>query len=270
MVGRPLPVLCFHSISPQPRKHSKYRIAPQRFHNLIGRLAHDYTFVFAEDHSSQKHEVALTFDDGYEDFYREVFPQVGLFALKPLVFLVVDRIGQTNLWDQARGVPAQRLLNLDQIREMSRRGVQFGSHSMTHACLPQLSDAELRREVVDSKSALEDLLGREVPTFAYPYGAHDERVRAVVAEAGYRLAFSTRWGLHYWGDPFSVNRLEIFPHDTWFEVQFKLTMGHSLRDELSALPKTIARSALRLLPRGWSSSLIGALRKARIPDCNAS
>jgi GT2 family glycosyltransferase/peptidoglycan/xylan/chitin deacetylase (PgdA/CDA1 family) len=271
MVGRPLPILCFHSISSDQRTPWRYQIAPKRFQALLAQFrTHKYKFVLPADHATQSGEVALTFDDGYEDFYFEVFPQMASFGLKPLVLVVLDRIGQTNVWDEARGVVIRRLLSLDQIREMSNKGVQFGSHSMTHASLLRLSDTELRREVVDSKSALEDLLGREVSDFAYPYGDHDERVRAAVAQAGYKQAFSTRRGLHHWGDPLSVNRIEISPHDTWPEVQFKLATGHSLRDELSAVPGNLARTALRLLPSGWSSALIETRRRARRPDYHGS
>jgi GT2 family glycosyltransferase/peptidoglycan/xylan/chitin deacetylase (PgdA/CDA1 family) len=271
VVGRPLPIISFHSISSAGPKRWKYHVAPERFWHLITKMRErNYTFVFPDNHASLSREVALTFDDGYEDFYFNVFPRMEDFGLKPLIFLVVDRIGQTNRWDRIRSAPARRLLSLAQIREMSHRGVQFGSHSMTHASLPQLSYGELRREVTDSKSALEDLLGREVSTFAYPYGAHDERVRAAVAEAGYKLAFSTRWGLHHWGDPLSISRLEIFSRDSWLEVQFKVATGHSLRAELSKVTNNLARAALRVLPRDWSSYLIAAYRKSRLPDYNAS
>jgi peptidoglycan/xylan/chitin deacetylase (PgdA/CDA1 family) len=271
LVGRRLPILCFHSISSVQPARWKYHLEPERFQNFLVRLrASGYTFVLPEDNAAAKREIALTFDDGYEDFYFEVFPKMEMLVLKPVVFVVVDRIGQTNVWDQVTSAPAKRLLSLNQIREMSRYGVHFGSHSMTHACLTRLSDTELRQEVADSKAALQDKLGTDVSIFAYPYGAHDERVRAAVAEAGYKQAFSTRSGLHHWGDPLSINRLEIYSQDTWPEILLKLASGHSLRDDLSGLAITLVRTALRTLPRGLSSSLIHVIRKTRTSDYNAS
>ena len=114
------------------------------------------------------------------------------FRLKPLVFLVANQIGGMNVWDQERGERVRMLLSLDQIREMAAAGVEFGSHTLTHPWLPSVDDHQLLREVVDSKLRLEDLLGVEVPCFAYPFGAVDQRVRAAVVAAGYRLAFTTR------------------------------------------------------------------------------
>src|SRR5262249_35103811 len=134
--------------------------------------------------------MVLTFDDGYRDFYSEVFPLVSSMALKPLVFVVVNHIGGTNVWDRDYGVREQQLLDLVQIREMDKYGVQFGSHSLSHPSLTQLSDSELRREVFDSRSRLEDMLGHDVSCFAYPYGDLDARVRVAVADAGYRFAFT--------------------------------------------------------------------------------
>lgn len=125
------------------------------------------------------------------------------------------------------------LLSLDQIREMAAAGVEFGSHTLTHPWLPSVDDHRLLREVRDSKLRLEDLLGVEVPCFAYPFGAVDQRVRAAVVAAGYRLAFTTRAGLNWWNDPFCIHRAEIGERDSLLDFVMKLRTGYSLRQWLS-------------------------------------
>jgi hypothetical protein len=67
-------------------------------------------------------------------------------------------IGGSNEWDLASELRARNLLTIEQIRVMQKYGVEFGSHSLTHPLLPGLPDAQLRREVGDSKRYLEDLL----------------------------------------------------------------------------------------------------------------
>jgi peptidoglycan/xylan/chitin deacetylase (PgdA/CDA1 family) len=70
--------------------------------------------------------------------------------------------------------------------------------------------AALREEVCASKKRLEDRFGVEVTDFCYPYGACDERVRDAVAEAGYRTATTTQFGLVRAGDdPFMLRRVLV-------------------------------------------------------------
>ncbi|HEY5660881.1 MAG TPA: polysaccharide deacetylase family protein [Gaiellaceae bacterium] len=87
------------------------------------------------------------------------------------------------------------------------RDVDVGSHGVTHAHLTQLSDDELRREVVESKQQVEDELGRPCPEFAYPYGEHDERVRAAVRAAGYERAYGL---VDDRSDPYALRRVDLY------------------------------------------------------------
>jgi peptidoglycan/xylan/chitin deacetylase (PgdA/CDA1 family) len=76
--------------------------------------------------------------------------------------------------------------------ELASRGVEIGSHSVSHPHLPQLTDAELRRELVDSREQIEAEVGRPCRFLAYPYGDDDARVHAAARNAGYRAAYTLR------------------------------------------------------------------------------
>ena len=146
--------------------------------------------------------VCLTFDDGYRDFYTGVFQPVKVSVSRAIVFVVLDRLGEKNTWDRTvPGMKSRQLLSVSQIREMHRHGIHFGSHTLTHPCLLKLSDPELQRQIGVSKARLEELLGSEVTCFAYPFGDVDKRVRAAVAEAGYKLAMTMHSGMNGWSDP---------------------------------------------------------------------
>ena len=72
--------------------------------------------------------------------------------------------------------------------------VEVGSHTVTHPVLSALSPDLQRDEIHRSKAALDDLLGRPVRSFAYPYGAptnYTSETIAIVREAGYSCACST-------------------------------------------------------------------------------
>ncbi len=89
-----------------------------------------------------------------------------------------------------------RLLMWAEVREMEESGwVSFGAHTMHHPILAYLADpAEVRREVEECRTVLEQKLGHPVRTFAYPVGKPehigDEGLRAV-KEAGYTWAVTT-------------------------------------------------------------------------------
>ena len=96
----------------------------------------------------------------------------------------------------------------DQAREMDANGVEIGSHTLTHPILTNVGDERLRRELRDSKSRLEEILGRQVDQFCYPNGDNDERVQCEVARAGYRAAVTVVNGLIQRGDdPLTLRRV---------------------------------------------------------------
>jgi GT2 family glycosyltransferase/peptidoglycan/xylan/chitin deacetylase (PgdA/CDA1 family) len=219
MAGAEGRIVAFHSISaPRSRAETPYCTSPARFRRLLawlprlGRVPVAPRRWLAGDLPANN--VLFTFDDGYADVYTEVFPAMAGSGLSPLVFVVVDRIGATNDWEDGRAVQPRKLLSLGQMRELQRHGVVFGAHSLSHPSLPALCDAELRRQVTDSRRCLEDLLGAAVEWFAYPYGEVDRRVRAAVAEAGYAAAVTTRPGLNGWQDPLALKRFEVCDRDT--------------------------------------------------------
>src|SRR5262245_4129515 len=96
----------------------------------------------------------------------------------------------------------------DQTREMYANGVEIGSHTLTHPILTNVGDDHLRRELRDSKSQLEEVLGHQVDLFCYPNGDYDERVQGEVARAGYRAAVTVVNGLNQRGDdPLTLRRV---------------------------------------------------------------
>jgi peptidoglycan/xylan/chitin deacetylase (PgdA/CDA1 family) len=253
LVGAPLPVLMFHSISvPTDRYERPHRLSPTRFRRFVRCLKDaNYTSISPSQWlsgSTGPRSVMLTFDDAYEDFYSEGFPVLQQSGLSSTLFVVVDRIGKANSWDADTRLQQRPLLSLQQLRELRRQGVTFGSHSLTHPRLPELSDHELRREVTDSKSRLEDLLGAEVICFSYPYGRVDERVRAAVAKAGYKMAMTTEPGLSYWDDPLTVKRIGLSERDLLADFLLKLRTGRSLRQDANAQLYEALYASIHALP----------------------
>ena len=91
-----------------------------------------------------------------------------------------------------------RMLSWEQIRKMQEVGISFGSHTMSHAVVSRLPEAEAERELVESKHLLEEKLQAAVEDFAFPFGQPADwrlkrRFRYVLAGVGYRSAVTTVW-----------------------------------------------------------------------------
>ena len=102
-------------------------------------------------------------------------------------------------------------------REMQASGIEIGSHTLTHPILTGIGDERLRRELQESRSRLEEVLGRRIEQFCYPNGDHDERAQREVARAGYRIAVTCVSGLNKKGDdPLRLRRIHTEPDLTRF------------------------------------------------------
>jgi peptidoglycan/xylan/chitin deacetylase (PgdA/CDA1 family) len=72
------------------------------------------------------------------------------------------------------------------------RVFEVGGHTVSHPSLPLLDPIERRREILEGKRVCEQLAGRAVTGFAYPFGANDADARAAVAECGFAWACTTQ------------------------------------------------------------------------------
>ena len=132
----------FHSVCiPFSKAERDWYIAPERFQRFIAWLAErGYQSLTPLDWMAGKRparHVILTFDDGYDDFYTGAFPVLERFGLSATVFVVVDRIGKSNSWDEKPGYRSRLLLTLQEIRTAPPRCL-FGSHPLTHPFLTLL------------------------------------------------------------------------------------------------------------------------------------
>jgi peptidoglycan/xylan/chitin deacetylase (PgdA/CDA1 family) len=171
-----------------------------------------------------KRTAVITFDDGYADNLAAC-EELQKRGMRASWFIVSGSIGREPAWP-ADGRPKERLLNAGELREMLSAGMEIGSHTVSHVRLPSLDNARLKEELTDSKIALEDTTGSPVTSFAYPYGAWDDRCAEAVRVAGYSAACTTRTG---WAmrdaNPYRLRRLTVFNTDTASSLARKLYFG---------------------------------------------
>ena len=143
--------------------------------------------------------LALTFDDGYASVLETAWPLLCQRNMPATSFVV------SGAWDGERRYPWDlleaehdrlRLSRPDELVDAARSGLDIGSHSVSHPWLPRLTDDELKRELVDSRQAVSELIGRPVTSFAYPTGGWNRTVREATQAAGYSVGITVDRGLN--------------------------------------------------------------------------
>ena len=196
-----LPVLLYHKIDriPPGARYPRSYVTPERFEAQLAFLRRrGYESISFADYLAYRHgagrlprrPVIVTFDDGYRSNRDVALPLLKQYGFRATIFLVAERIGGTNTWDPDE--IQEPLLDAAAVRAMQARGIEFGSHSATHARLTALDRAAVLKELRDSRALLGTLLGRPVQVLAYPYGAHNAPSRHLAAEAGYEAAVAIR------------------------------------------------------------------------------
>lgn len=186
-------ILTYHSIDDSG---SVISVRPELFRSQMEVLAGSAVKVapLTELRSTPGPAIALTFDDGFQNFAEAAAPALARYHFPATVFLVTDYCGRRNDWPgQWPEIPRLPLMSWPTIAELSRAGIEFGAHTATHADLATLEEARLREEILSSKRRVEDVTGRPVLSFAYPYGAMPAPARRIVAQH-FAAGCSTRLG----------------------------------------------------------------------------
>jgi peptidoglycan/xylan/chitin deacetylase (PgdA/CDA1 family) len=83
-----------------------------------------------------------------------------------------------------------KTLSWDQVKEMSQRGFEIGSHSVSHPFLTRVDDEKLTQELKKSKNQIEKICGKKVITIGYPFGDYDNNVIQKAINCGYLFGCS--------------------------------------------------------------------------------
>lgn len=165
--------------------------------------------------------VCLTFDDVDQEFMRNALPILDEEQVRATLFVIAGSLSGVelhNISQDSRPLPPCRL------RSMVEKGHEIGSHGLTHRRLPGLAEAELRRELEDSRRLLGNVIGVTIDSLAYPQGGFDEHVVESAERAGYGCACTTlRGNRHDRTEPFRLCRIRMSHRHTGIRLRHTTT-----------------------------------------------
>ncbi len=173
-------ILTYHSLD---ETGSVISTAPETFRRQIETLvARKIPVVPLSRVASTPGAVAITFDDGFRNFLEHAAPVLTQYRLPATVFVVSAYCGRQNSWPQfVTGIPRLDLMTWNELNQLPPDLIALGAHTVNHADLSKLPEAQIREELRPCRLELEERTGRTVETFAYPYGSSTPRIRELVA-----------------------------------------------------------------------------------------
>ncbi|MDD3153912.1 MAG: polysaccharide deacetylase family protein [Victivallaceae bacterium] len=179
-----VPILMFHRVADIPGDRNA--MPPKMFEARMEYLAsHNFHTIGFDDLLGgaplPERPVLLTFDDGCRDVFTEAMPCMLRHGMTATVFMVSGAVGKTNAWETDKA--PSPMMSAEELQNWHRHGFTVGAHTVDHKPLnPLLSDAEIERELTESRRALEEILNAPVDFFAYPYGIFDARAKRLTAK----------------------------------------------------------------------------------------
>jgi peptidoglycan/xylan/chitin deacetylase (PgdA/CDA1 family) len=166
-------------------------------------------------HSRPAKLVAITFDDGFRDFHTAAFPILQKHGFSATVYLPTAFIDESRKQFKTR-----ECLTWSEIVDLRSAGVEFGSHTVNHPVLVELTWQQIEAELRTSKSTIESRLAAPVLSFAYPFAfpgtirSFVEDLRGLLRKAGYESCLTTEIGVVSPGvDTFRLKRLPVNERD---------------------------------------------------------
>lgn len=234
-----VPVIMYHRVINNPENEGVYGtyIYEDMFKKHLQYLKDkNYTVITFKDldkigwrnrFEKDRKYIILTFDDGYKDNYDLAFPILKEFNFKATIFLMGSLT--YNEWDvKAGGERKFSLMSVEMIKEMQDYGIEFGAHTFNHPKINTLSNEEIEHQIVDVKKPLEEKIGKEIITFAYPYGILNDYAKEMAKKAGYTFALATDSGSVCLSDDlYQIRRIAIFPNTNLFSFKRKVAGNYN-------------------------------------------
>ena len=186
-----IPVLCYHrirNIHPSDSQNMKtYSVTPERFAQHMKALSeHGYHTILPDqlyeylthDEALPSKPVLITFDDGREEQYRLGATEMNKYGFKAVFFIMTVSINKKGYMTNT------------QIKALSDNGHCIGAHSWDHHAVTKYEEKDWDIQLIRPKKQLEQITGKSVNYFAYPFGVWNKESIPKIKKCGYQMAFA--------------------------------------------------------------------------------
>ena len=240
-LDRGVRILMYHLVAKEARPGEKQllTVSAPRFREqleLIKRLGirvvslQEALNLLGQDQKSGRC-VAITFDDFFSETIEYAVPVLEQFKFPAGFFVVTDYLDQRERFAWLENSEQYPFAGTkEMVRELSRKGFEIGSHTCSHPRLNKLTREQLHQELQGSRKVLEDLCGKKVEFFAYPYGdvsTTSDLIRQAIKESGYAAGLGTLVGINRdLKNPYFMFRTYVTEYDCGEKFEKKLKGGH--------------------------------------------
>lgn len=241
---RVIVILMYHTVG-VPKDF--YSVDPAEFERQIDYLKENYAIVSLDEivgfvKNSKKIPrkcVALTFDDGSQDLYANVYPYLRKNNLPATVFVTTGYVEKNWPFDNRNHF---KMLAWKQIEEMSNNNIEFGAHTVSHPDLERISLEEAKREILCSKIELEEHIKKRVRFFSYPSASHTQEIVDIVMSSGFEAAVGGGGTVGERAKIFVLNRVQVDSSVSFMLFKARLTKSV---DVLRMIKQTVKKLSIR-------------------------
>lgn len=249
----PVPLLFYHRIADDDA--NSWTLSNRDFERQIRWLRRHFEILPLEETRkrilgsagpSRSPAVGITFDDGHADNCRHAIPLLVKHRIPCTYFVAVDHILTGRPFASDGCAPN----TVEEIRAMAASGIEIGAHTATHADLGKVRDRQtLEKEIVEATRRLEELIGRRIRYFAFPFGQYLNMTSAafqVARDAGFEAVCSAYGGYNYPGDDaFHLQRIHADPG--MIRVKNRVTIDPRMAKTLRFRPTPISETGPRCM-----------------------
>jgi len=195
-------ILLYHRVSKTDSDPYLLSVSPENFREQLLYLSTNFNVISLVDmvrkikeHKVESNDVVITFDDGYADNFYNALPILKELNIPATIFVTAGKIDSTSpfFWDNiVEGSDRGRPLTRSELQNLAENSlIEIGAHTMSHIHLKDHPLDVQSKEILESKTVLENIINKKVVSFAYPFGwptDYDSNTVCLVKKAGYDYA----------------------------------------------------------------------------------
>lgn len=228
----------YHNLSTSSSLSKGLTISKERFEEQIKYLVDKkYTFFFASEIIKKtpfpKKSIALTFDDVTENQLFYAIPILKKYNAKATFFIPFNYIGKSDLWNEGLESNPEKIMTIDQLKNIDNSIVEFGHHSFFHKPFSKLSLQEIQEDLDKSYAYIKENNLNVFPSIAYPYGKYPKKIKEKEAffkvleknniQMGFRIG--NRRNKLPIKSIYEIQRIDIKGEDSLLKFKMKINIG---------------------------------------------